>query len=470
LSFIGSMFSDSQGAGFQASSADVLKPATVDQANAQYGNAQNGLAQQNAFTQALQAQNGIGNQSSVFNQLQGVANGTGPNPAQAMLSQQTGANVANQAALMAGQRGAGSNVGLMARQAAQQGASTQQQAIGQAANMQANQSMNALNSMGSIAGQQVTNQAGSIGAYNSAAQGEQANVLNAIQGQNNANVSMMNGQNAANASIAGINAQNESKMVGGLTNGFGILGSMASGGVVGQDQVYTSAPVKKMADGGPVSSVGQYFHASSVNPGSGPTSSAISTPTLNWDQQSKKKSNGDQGDAEGQAQADSLDGMVGQDAGAPSIAGGAMDDAASSGIMDMGGAGAGGIGADIAFANKGGQLRQNYDTGGGVQVSSPSAAPAVNIPSAPAKKGSSPIMGMAKMALMAANKGGNISRDVPVMLSPGEKVLDPREAQAVVDGKEDIRKAGKIVPVKLKLKATVLKMTYTPLQPKRTVL
>ena len=84
--------------------------------------AQNQLAQQNAFVQALQAQNGIGNQSNVYNQLQNVANGTGPNPAQAMLANATGQNVANQAALMAGQRGSNANVGLMARQAAQQGA------------------------------------------------------------------------------------------------------------------------------------------------------------------------------------------------------------------------------------------------------------------------------------------------------------------------------------------------------------
>src|ERR1700679_261280 len=78
--------------------------------------------------QALQGQNGLGNQSQVYGQLQGVANGTGPNPAQAQLAQATGANTANQAALMAGQRGSAANVGLLARQAAQQGAANQQAA------------------------------------------------------------------------------------------------------------------------------------------------------------------------------------------------------------------------------------------------------------------------------------------------------------------------------------------------------
>jgi hypothetical protein len=76
-----------------------------------------------------------------------------------MLSQATGANTANQAALMAGQRGSGANAGLMARQAAQQGAANQQNSAGQAATMQANQSLNALNSMGSLATSQANQQA-----------------------------------------------------------------------------------------------------------------------------------------------------------------------------------------------------------------------------------------------------------------------------------------------------------------------
>lgn len=93
-----------------------------------------GLQGVSAQQQALAAQ-----QANTAAQYQNIANGTGPNPAQAMLNQSTGQNVQNQAALMAGQRGAGSNVGLMAREAAQQGAATQQQAVGQGASMQAQQ-------------------------------------------------------------------------------------------------------------------------------------------------------------------------------------------------------------------------------------------------------------------------------------------------------------------------------------------
>ncbi len=110
---------------------------------------QGNLAGQLGGAGGIGAQTGaIGGLQDVLAQQQGVANGTGPNPAQAMLNQATGQNVANQAALMAGQRGAGANVGLMARQAAQQGAGIQQNAAGQGAAMQAQQQMNALNSMG----------------------------------------------------------------------------------------------------------------------------------------------------------------------------------------------------------------------------------------------------------------------------------------------------------------------------------
>lgn len=102
--------------------------------------------------QALQSQQALaGQQQGVLGQYQDIAAGRGPNPAMAALAQQTGQNVSNQAALMAGQRGAGSNVGLMARQAAQQGAATQQEAVGQGATLQAQQQLAALQG---ITGQQ----------------------------------------------------------------------------------------------------------------------------------------------------------------------------------------------------------------------------------------------------------------------------------------------------------------------------
>ena len=107
------------------------------QINNAYTGSLNSLASQQALLQALQGQNGLGNQSQIYGQLQGVANGTGPDPAQAMLNQATGANVSDQAALMAGQRGASANPALMAKLIAEQGAATQQGAAGQGATLQA---------------------------------------------------------------------------------------------------------------------------------------------------------------------------------------------------------------------------------------------------------------------------------------------------------------------------------------------
>ena len=121
MSFISNAFSGASG-DFNAQSA--LAPGTkatiqdftpaIGTANSNYGQANTGL---NTLAQALQQQ----------------MNGGGPNLAGAQLAQATGQNIAQQAALQAGQRGGAQNVGLMARNIGQQGANIQQQAVGQAA-------------------------------------------------------------------------------------------------------------------------------------------------------------------------------------------------------------------------------------------------------------------------------------------------------------------------------------------------
>lgn len=221
------------GTGFASpQSANLQTPTTAAQANTAYTGNQDALQQQQAFLQAIQGQNGIQNQSNVFNQLQGVANGQGPNPAQAMLAQSTGANVANQAALMAGQRGAQSNVGLIARQAAQQGANTQQQSAGQAATMQANQSLNALGQLGGMAGQQVAQQAQATGANTGAQQAEQQQLLNSIAQQNNSQVDMQSNVNTANAGLAQTTMGGQQNLISGITGGLGGALGLAQGGKV----------------------------------------------------------------------------------------------------------------------------------------------------------------------------------------------------------------------------------------------
>lgn len=262
---IGGLFGASGGAngtGYGAPAAADLQRST-GQTEQSYTQNQDALAQQQRLLNAIQAQGGLQNQSNVYGrmgalgatndalygQLQGIAAGQGPNPAQAMLNQKTGENVANQAALMAGQRGAGANVGLMARQAAQQGAGLQQQAVGQGATMQANQSLNALGQSAgvlgqgaNIAGQQAglantmaANQIGATGAVTSANQAEQGNLLNQMGAYNSAQVGSQGSLNSGNAALANTTMQGQQGMIGGLMNvigGGGVGGGKANGGMI----------------------------------------------------------------------------------------------------------------------------------------------------------------------------------------------------------------------------------------------
>lgn len=257
MAFLGGIGDSQKGLGFSAAQAPIGNPVAPGQLDTAYQNTQTGLSQQQAFLNALQAQNGIQNQSNVYNQLAGVANGEGPNPAKAQLAQATAANTANQAALQAGQRGAGQNVGLIARQAAQQGAANQQAAAGQAASLQANQSLNALGQMSNIAGQQVGQQGNAITGYNQLAQNEQGNLLNATGSYNNALVGATSNQNTVNA---GVNAEIAGQQTAALK---GVTGAgMAAAGAGGKAH---GGVIRKMADGGAVSNVGMHLSGNQVD-------------------------------------------------------------------------------------------------------------------------------------------------------------------------------------------------------------
>lgn len=240
---VGGMLGLSGGAG--GTGFSTMNGASQGSMNTAYNNTQAALTQQQNLVGALAAQNGLGNQSQVYNQLQGVANGTGPNPAQAQLAQSTGANVANQAALMAGQRGASSNVGLMARQNAQQGANLQQQAAGQGASMQAQQSLNALSAAGQLANTQAANQ---IGQTNAALTGQQ-NEQNTLEGANSAN-------NANQASLAGNTMGMMGSLLSGAASGAGAGLAMAAahGGMI---QNFDQGGVAQSAFSGPQSMFAQ---------------------------------------------------------------------------------------------------------------------------------------------------------------------------------------------------------------------
>lgn len=260
VSGVGSLLGfGSNNAGFQAQGANILAPTTASGAATAYNQAQSGISQQDQLAKALAAQNGVANQQGVFSQLQGVANGTGPNPAQAMLNQSTGQNVANQAALMAGQRGANQNVGLLARQIGQQGANIQQNAAGQAATLQANQSLGALNQLGGIAGQQVGEQQTATGNYGQLGQQQEQGQLSSINAQNQAQISNQSNLNNTNAQIAAQNAKNSAGAIGGLVNGLG--GYFGLGAITGDSSSGESAP----GTGATPPSTNPYFGANATS-------------------------------------------------------------------------------------------------------------------------------------------------------------------------------------------------------------
>jgi len=260
-------------AGFKAQGTQLDNPVSQADAQEQIKQSQNAIAQQQAFTNAVASQNGLGNQSSVFNQQQGLANqlgamaqGAGPDPAAAALANATGANIANQAALMGSQRGAQANPALLARMAAMQGSNIQQNSAGQAALMKQQQQLNAINvlqqqqgMMGNLSTQQVGQQAGALQNLNAVNQSQQQQQLAAIQNQNANRVAMQSNINNANAGIAGKNAEAQHDQTAGMMGGIGsaltsgatkIFG--AEGGEVGGPNSFVVKHLKSLEDGMPM--------------------------------------------------------------------------------------------------------------------------------------------------------------------------------------------------------------------------
>lgn len=242
------------GSNFQATPANIQSPVTADQLAQAQLQTQGVIGQQQSLAQALQGiglgnqQQGVQGQLGVLNQQQALAQalqnqalGQGPNPAQQALANATGQNVANQAALMAGQRGASANVGLMAEQAARQGAGIQQNAVGQSAQLQAQQQIAAQQALmqqqqamaqgyGNIGGmglQQGQQQIGQMSNLGNLALGQQQALLGGQGSYNQAQVSNIGAANQANAMTQAANAQMTGQMIGGALGGLGALGAGA---------------------------------------------------------------------------------------------------------------------------------------------------------------------------------------------------------------------------------------------------
>lgn len=406
---------------FQATAAPIQQGTNADQLNQAYTNSQGGLGAQNEFVNQLAGQNGIQNQTDVYNQMQNIAQGRGPNPAQAMLNQATGANVANQAALMAGQRGSAANAGLMARQAAQTGAGIQQNAAGQGATMQANQSLDAQNQLAGIAQNQVNQQGQAITGYNTAAQNEQNTLQNANTAYNNSQVGMQSNLNNVNGQISQGNQSAQNGMFGGIMkSGSSLMSSfMARGGEVGTANLGTGNYTSSSPGGGP--SIGSM--------GTSPDMGAAFKDAINVP---KKKKDSDEEE----------------------------DESDNTGVTATG-TGNGGVGAGSSrisssiFAD-GGEVGDANVGSGNYTPSSSGSAPSIGSMAAPPSDsggGGGGIGSLLGLLALAAH-GGEVPHHehlhnyfsgggkVPAMVSPGEVYLSPEKVRQVVEEGKNPMKIG----------------------------
>ena len=295
------------GSNFSAQIMPLNNPVSQADLNIAGNNVQANLGQNQGLYQGMQGvgaatqQQGLQGQMNVLGQQQMLANqlgmqamGYGPNPAQQQLAMNTGQNIAAQNALMAGQRGAGANVGLMARQAAGQGANIQQQAIGQAGVMGAQQQLAAQQALAqqqqamsqgyvnitgaglNQQGQQITQ----LGNMTNASLGNQGQLLGGYGQYNSTMAGQQGSANAANAQTGMANAQMQGSIVGGALQGLGSLGAKAvgayDGGLATIAGIYHPGGPQKMACGGMAK--GQSMKSGGTVPGKPKVGGAVDTP------------------------------------------------------------------------------------------------------------------------------------------------------------------------------------------------
>lgn len=222
MSFIGSLFSGSRGAGYQPEQATGIQ-------NAQelYLKQMERLQQQENFARALGAQSpqAIQQQMMLGKELAGAVRGQGPSVAQSQLDETTRQNIQRQAALMQSQRGASANLGLLQRNVASTGADIQQQAAGQAATLRAQEMLAARQQLAGLTGQQ-------LGQISEAQKMGILGTSGAYQTEQQAIAE----RNRINAQIAAGNQQFQTGLVGGLIGGATTaLKGMAEGGEVQND-------------------------------------------------------------------------------------------------------------------------------------------------------------------------------------------------------------------------------------------
>ena len=439
MAFIGSMLGAGQGSGYQAmGGVNQLQANSVtpDQVNSTYGGAQSGLAQQQALVNALQGQQaqGIQGQTQLAQQLSAQAQGQGPNPAQAQLNQNTSQNVAAQNALMAGQRGANQNVGLIARQAAQQGATTQQNSIGQAASLQAQQQLNAQQQLAALSGNQIGQAGGAVSGYSQAAQSEQGNILNANTAYTNAQANVLGSQNSANSQIAVQNSKAQQGIFGGLLGGAGAL--FADGGEVGPTPIQPMPQVGTQQPAGPQSSAARFLKGfgTTVNQQGGLNAQGQPMPGAD--------ANPIQGGANG------LSSALFKQIKKAFQSGPAKTDAVDPNATATDASDAAATNGQMLDAGRADQLQGTATEAGGAAdaaetgAATGAATDAVAGAALDATAGAASDLG----ALALVAKGGR----VPALVSPGEVYLDPKDVNRVKQGANPL-KTGEKIPGKPKV-------------------
>ena len=173
-----------------------------------------------------------GQQNTLAQQLAAIASGQGPNPALEQLKQTTGQNIQQASGMIGSQKGI--NPALAARLAAQNAASANQTAAGQAATLSAQQQLAAREAQAGVLGTMGTQGIGQQGVL----QGAAANM------------------NSARAGVAGANSGAMGGIFGGLLSGLGGAGAKAATGGSAPVPAWTGGEIPAMNQGGPTSDLG----------------------------------------------------------------------------------------------------------------------------------------------------------------------------------------------------------------------
>lgn len=246
-----------------------------------------GIGKEAGAVSGLAGSQGLGGvlsqQQSLAQALQAQANGQGPNPAQDQFKQNVNQAIAQNAGMVASQKGI--NPALAARMAGQNAASMTQGAASNEAQLQAQQQLAAQQELGqnlaqqgntvmgqgqlhSTAGGLIGQQVGAQGAagqtmmgagqlagtMGSLANGMYGNAVSGQTAQNNTGVNASLGAQQINSGVAAGNVQARGQVLGGVLNAGGAIGAaaLAHGGEVGVDGKAMSLAQALMARGGQV--------------------------------------------------------------------------------------------------------------------------------------------------------------------------------------------------------------------------